>query len=107
MCPCHKNNCIPIKNIPKDGECCAFYGFFFFTVTKIRRITNNVLILVNGFFFLMTTVCPLIWYLQSSKATLEDIVIIKTWKNKEHVQQQNCCHDTSIHCRVTTIYIEK
>lgn len=55
----------------------------------------------------MTTVCPLILYLQSSKATLEDIVIVKTWKNKEHVQQQNCCHDASIHCRVTTIYIGK
>lgn len=55
----------------------------------------------------MTTVCPLSLYLQSSKATLEDIVIVKIWKNKEHVQQQNCCHDASIHCRVTTIYIGK
>lgn len=85
-----------------------FMDFFFFNSPchKIRRIINNVLSLVNGFFF-MTTVCPLIWYFQSSKATLEDIVIIKTWKSKEHVQQQTCCHDASIHCRVTTIYIGK
>lgn len=74
---------------------------------KIGCIINNVLSLVNGYFYWWQLFAPLILYLQSSKATLEDIVIVKTWKNKEHVQQQNCCHDASIHCRVTTIYIGK
>lgn len=77
----------------------------FTTVKKLDAYVNSQF--GEWIFLLMTTVCPLILYLQSSKATLEDIVIVKTWKNKEHVQQQNCCHDASIHCRVTTIYIGK
>lgn len=100
-----------IENIPKVCECCTFYGFFFLQFTTVKKLDAYVNLQCSQFgkwiFLLMTTVCPLILYLQSSKATLEDIVITKTWKNKEHVQQQNCCHDTSIHCRVTTIYIGK
>lgn len=111
MCPCHKINCIQLKIFPKFVNAVHFMDFFFFNspLSKnwMHSVINNVLSLVNGYFYWWQLFAPLILYLQSSKATLEDIVIVKTWKNKEHVQQQNCCHDASIHCRVTTIYIGK
>lgn len=44
---------------------------------KIGCIINNVLSLVNGYFYWWQLFAPLILYLQSSKATLEDIVIIR------------------------------
>lgn len=81
MCPCHKNNCILIENIPKVCECCAFYGFFFLQFTTVKKLDAYVNLQCSQFgkwiFLLMTTVCPMSLYLQSSKATLEDIVIIR------------------------------
>lgn len=70
-----------MKIFPKLVNAVHFMDFFFFNspLSKnwMHTLINNVLSLVNGYFYWWQLFAPLILYLQSSKATLEDIVIIR------------------------------